>query len=462
MLTLYTIVVILLLFGATIFVHELGHFLVARRCGMVVEVFSIGFGPAIWKTKRNGVTYKIGIIPFGGYVALPQMDPSGPGDKTAEEKKKDLPRIAPWKKILVALAGVTGNMIFAFFLAYLVFWIGKPSAPHERNCIIGYADTNSAAYAQGLRIGDEIIAIDAEPIRNWDDLTLACAIRKSVRLAVKFDGGEKSITVPTEKNWMGVWAVDGIGWMNFCSVAGVVAGSSADQAGIKAGDTILSLDGKKLFSREHMISLVTQARDRTVQAVIRREGKEMEVAVTPGYDEKAKRALIGVAFNTMDFDYDMVVHPRPGAQIRDSATMIFRLLRALVTPREAKAASQAIGGPVAILVMYWWTVQNSFMLALWFTMMLNVNLAIINMLPIPVVDGGHIMFSLWELVTRRPISARIVNFIMNAFAGLLIGVFLMLTYRDFARMIVPLFFRGPAPAVEQVTNALPAEAQPAK
>jgi regulator of sigma E protease len=462
MLTLYTVAVILLLFGATIFVHELGHFLVARRCGMVVEVFSIGFGPAIWKTKRNGVVYKIGIIPFGGYVALPQMDPSGPGDKAAEEKKKDLPRMAPWKKILVALAGVTGNMIFAFFLAYLVFWIGKPSAPHERNCIIGFVDTNSAAYSQGLRIGDEITAIDAESIRNWDDLTLACAIRKSVRLNVKFNGGEKSITVPTEKNWMGVWAVDGIGWMNFCSVAGVVAGSSAEKAGIKAGDTILSLDGQKLFSREHMISLVTEARDRSLQAVVRRQGKDLDVTVTPGYDEKAKRALIGVVFNTMDFDYDMVVHPRPAAQIRDSATMIFRLLRALVTPREAKAASQAVGGPVAILVMYWWTVQNSFMLALWFTMMLNVNLAIINLLPIPVVDGGHIMFSLWELVTRRPISAKIVNFIMNAFAGLLIGVFLMLTYRDFARLIVPLFFRGGAPAAEQVTNAAPAQVQSAK
>ena len=117
MLTLYTIVVILLLFGATIFVHELGHFLVARRCGMRVEVFSIGFGPAIWKTKRNGIVYKIGIIPFGGYVALPQMDPSGVKPRDDGEEKRDLPRIAPWKKILVALAGVTGNMIFAVFLA---------------------------------------------------------------------------------------------------------------------------------------------------------------------------------------------------------------------------------------------------------------------------------------------------------------------------------------------------------
>jgi regulator of sigma E protease len=462
MLTLYTIVVILLLFGATIFVHELGHFLVARRCGMVVEVFSIGFGPAIWKTKRNGITYKIGIFPFGGYVALPQMDPSGAKPRDDGEENRDLQKIAPWKKILVALAGVTGNMIFAVFLAYLVFWFGKPSAPHERNCIIGFVETNSAVYAQGLRIGDEITAVDAEPIRNWDNLALACAIRKSVRLTVKSDGIEKSITVPTEKNWMGVWAVGGIGWMNFCSVASVVAGSSADQAGIKPGDTILSFDGKKLYSREHLIHLVTEARDRKVPAVIRRENNEIKMDVKPSYDEKAKRALIGVMFNTMDFDYDLIVHPRPGAQIRDSASMIFRLLRALVTPREAKAASQAIGGPVAILVMYWWTVQNSFMLALWFTMMLNVNLAIINLLPIPVVDGGHILFSLWELVTRRPNSSKVVNVIMNAFAGLLIGVFIMLTYRDFARMIFPMFVRGPATTVEPVTNAPPAEVQPAK
>jgi regulator of sigma E protease len=462
MLTLYTIAVILLLFGATIFVHELGHFLVARRCGMVVEVFSIGFGPALWKTKRNGIIYKIGMIPFGGYVALPQMDPSGVKQSDRGEGKRDLLQIAPWKKILVALAGVTGNMIFAIFLAYLVFWFGKPSAPHERNCIVGFVETNSVAYALGLRMGDEISAVDAEPIRNWDDLIQACAIRKSVRLTVKSDGGEKFITVPTEKNWIGVWAVDGIHWVNYCSVISVVPGSSAEQAGIKPGDTILSLDGKKLFSQQHLISLVTEARNRKMPAVIRRGDKEIEVEVQPSYNEEAKRALIGVAFDMMNLDYDQIVHPRPGAQIRDSASMIFRFLRALVTPHEAKAASQALGGPVAIFVTYWWTVQKSFMLTLWFTMVLNVNLAIINLLPIPVVDGGHILFSLWELVTRRPNSSKIVNFIMNAFAGLLIGVFVMLTYRDFERMIVPLFSRGPATVAEPITNAPPAEVQPAK
>ncbi len=463
MLALYTIVVILLLFGITIFVHELGHFLVARWCGMVVEVFSIGFGPALWKRKFGGVTYKIGLIPFGGYVALPQMNPSDGKDAEKEAERARLPRVAPWKKILVALAGVTGNMILAVLLAYIVFWVGKPSAPHERNGLVGFVDTNCAAYAQGLRVGDEIASVDGEPVRNWDELTLACALREQVTLEAKAAAGAKSLSVPTEKNWLGVRAVPGISWVNACGVASVIPGSSAEEAGIRSGDTLLEFNGQKLFSREHLIALVDEARDQEVPAKIQRGDAVLELMLKPRYDASAGRALIGIMFNTMDLDYDQVVHPRPGAQIKSHAMAIFRLLRALVTPREAKAASQAVGGPVAIFVMFWWTVQKSLILAVWFTGLLNVNLAIINLIPMPVVDGGHIMFSLWELITRRPISARIVNAVMNFFAVLLIGLFLLLTYRDVVRWIVPLFTGGARPAAEEtVTNAPPAEAEPAR
>lgn len=462
MLALYTIVVVLLLFGLTIFVHELGHFLVARWCGMVVEVFSIGFGPALWKRKVGDVTYKIGIIPFGGYVALPQMDPSDGKDAAKEAERALLPRVAPWKKILVALAGVTGNMILAVILAYIVFWVGKPSAPHERNCEIGFVETNSAAYAQGLRVGDEIASVDGEPVGNWDELTMACAIRRQVTLAVKGPGGARTLDLPTEKNWLGVQTVPGISWVNACGVASVIPGSSAEQAGILGGDTLVEFNGQKLFSREHLIALVNEARDREVVAKVLRGTGTLELPVRPRYDAEAGRALIGVMFNTMDVDYDLVVHPRPWAQIKSHASTIFRLLRALVTPREAKAASQAVGGPIAIFVMFWWTVQKSLILAVWFTGLLNVNLAIINLIPMPVVDGGHVMFSLWEMITRRPISARFVNAVMNFFAVLLIGVFVLLTYRDVVRWIVPLFTGGAKPAAEAPTNLPPAEAEPAK
>lgn len=459
MLTLYTILVIVLLFGATIFVHELGHFLVARALGMVVDVFSIGFGPAVWKRKVGGVTYKIGVVPFGGYVALPQMDPTSGQAATEELAERKLPRAAPWKKILVSLAGAAGNVLFAVFLAYVVYRVGKPSAPHETSGLIGYVETNSAAYAASLREGDEIVAVDGQPVSNWDEITLGTAMKNEVTLEVRTGEGLRQVRLATEKNWLGVGMVPGISPVNLCSVAGTMEGSSAEQAGIQPGDVIVEFDGVPLYSREHLIHLVNEARDREVKARVRRNGELVELDVRPAYDEKAGRALIGVIFNTLDLDTRLLVHPRPGEQIKRHAAILFRLLRALLTPREAKAASQAVGGPIAILLMLWWTVQRSFALALWFTGLLNVNLAIINLLPIPILDGGHVLFSLWELVTRRPIGARLINAVMNFFAALIIAVFILITYRDIVRWIVPRF-SGPAPA-EAPTNAAPPEARPA-
>lgn len=460
MLTLYTILVVLLLFGATIFVHELGHFLVARWCGLVVETFSIGFGPALWKKKVRGVTYKIGIFPFGGYVALPQMDPGGGKSRDENGDEKSLPPAAPWKKILVAVSGVVGNVILAVILAYVVFWIGKPSSPQERNCVVGFVETNSAAWAQGLRMGDEITAVNGEPVRNWDDLMLAASLRDTVTLDLKSAAGARSVAVPTEKNFIGVRAVPGISWMNSCGVASVIPKSSAEQAGIQAGDVITEFDGVTLYGREHLIWLVNEAKDREVLAKVRRDGQVLELKVTPHHDAKVGRALIGVMFNTLDIDYDIIVHPRPMAQIRAHASVIFRFLRALVTPREAKAASQSVGGPLFILMMFWWTVQKSLMLAIWLAGLVNVNLAIINLLPIPVLDGGHVMFALWEAITRRRVSARLFNAVTNFFAVLFILLVIVLTQRDFVRWWMPRFAR--APAAQAATNAAPAEARPAK
>lgn len=456
-----TVVVVVFLFGITIFVHELGHFLVARGCGMVVEVFSIGFGPALWKREKDGVTYKIGLIPFGGYVALPQMEPGGK-PKEGEESKPPLPRVAPWKKILVSLAGVTGNALLAVLLAYIVYWVGKPSAPHERTCSIGFVETNSPAYAEGLREGDRIVAVNGVTVGNWDEFTAASALSPMAKLDVDTAAGRREIELAMEKNWMGIWMVPGISWVNLCGVAGVVPGSSAEAAGIRAKDVIVEFDGRPLHSREHLIYLVNQARDREVPAKVERDGGLVEVRVRPTYDEASGRALIGVMFNTMDIDYDQIVHPAPWSQIRQHATGIVRFLKALTSRREARAASQAVGGPVAILIVFWWTVQRSLILGIWFTCFFNVNLAIFNLLPIPILDGGHVVFALWEILTRRPLSERFYNRIINFFAILLIALFLFLTYRDIFRWIVPLFGRGArAAAVEAVTNEPPAEPAPA-
>ncbi len=461
MLIAYFVFMVLLLFGITIFVHELGHYLVARWCGMVVEVFSIGFGPALWKKEIGGITYKIGCIPFGGYVALPQMEPGAgqkkeakkdtPAEKSEQDEKPEriLPPIAPWKKILVALAGATGNMILAVLIAFVVYWGGKSHAPVETECVLGYVETNSVAYAEGLRMGEIIEAVNGSSVHQWDDFVMTAALADHVLLRLRgVDGTVRELPVTTEP-FLGGRMVMGLYPRNYCSVLKVEAGSSAEKAGILPGDTIVEFDGAELYSREHLIDLVNEARDQIKPAKIKRHGEVLDIQVQPAYSEEVQRARIGVVFNTFDVK-------KPWEQIKSHSMLIVRLLKALVTPKEARNAAGAVGGPIAIFQMFWLYVQTSFIMSLWFTGLLNVNLAILNLLPIPVLDGGHVLFSLWEWITRRPLSERIVGVLVNVFATLLIVLFVFLTYRDIARW-GSVFSKKTATTnpVEAVTNTPP-------
>jgi regulator of sigma E protease len=430
---LISILLIILLFSLTIFVHELGHYLAARACGMIVEVFSIGFGPAIWKRTVGGITYKIGVIPFGGYVALPQMDPGGRSalekdGSTKETKAHACPPVSPWKRIVVALAGATGNILLAILLAYLVYFNAQSFAPLNNTGTVGYVYKDSSAYAAGLRTGDAIVAINAQPIRDWEEFLYATAFAgmDTVTAAVKrAEAPIVSMPLPTQVLF-GTRHIAGVMPVSLCWVLSVMPGSSAAQAGIVSGDKIMEVDGQPVYSREHLIELISARRDRAVTLRIDRRGKAITLPVSPVYDEKLQRAVIGVQFNSFDVQ-------KPWSQIRSHASMVFRLLKALVTPKETKSAAGAVGGPVMILQMFWFYLQGGLIMALWFTGMLNVNLAILNLLPIPVLDGGHVIFSLWEAVTRRPPSEKVVGFMVNVFGILLISVFVLLTGRDILR-----------------------------
>ena len=457
---LTAIPVLILLFGISIFVHEFGHFLAARLCGLVVDVFSIGFGPAIWKRKYKGILFKIGCIPIGGYVALPQLDPSGmetiqKGAKgEAQAGQRNLPPIAAWKKIIVSLSGAAGNLLLAVGIAWLVYWIGMPAGPAERSTVVGFVDPQSKAYAQGLRIGDEVLSVNRNRIRKWSDFTMEAALHNEVAILARTpEGEEKALRLPTERGLLGEQSVAGVEGRSLCSVLSVASGMTAAKAGIQGGDTIVEFAGREVFSRAHLIERVNDSLGQTVPIKVTRNvnGKPVLVtlSVTPEYDASHKQVRIGVVFNTAAVDLDTVVRPRPGEQLRQHAGAIFRFLGALMTPKQARAASQAVGGPVAIIASYWFIVKTSLMLAIWFTGFLNVNLGIINLLPIPVLDGGHIVFSLWEMVTRRPVSARVANGLVNVFAALLIALFVLLSVRDVdrftpARRLVREVFNGKA------------------
>lgn len=440
-LLIYFIVMVVILFGITIFVHELGHFWVARKLGMHANVFSIGFGHAIWKKEKDGVVYKVGWIPFGGYVSLPQMEPGRPRYTDEHGKEIVLPRIEPWKKIAVALAGAAGNILLAVVLAVVVFWVGKPSTLQESSSAIGFVEPDSAAYQAGLRTGDEIVAVNGQEVDSWDDINLSVALSESptIDLTVRPRGQEaaRRITLDAEYGALGVQRVKGLPGIAppaYCVVGRTLPGSSAAEADLQPGDLMLSLNGQPLHSPAHMKEVVQGAKGQAVPLVIERGGQRQTVMVTPQWNEEEEEARIGVAFNPYHFSTEKLVHPSPWEQIKGHASLIFTTLRALVTPSTAKDAANAIGGPPMIFYYIYAMLKTSFKMALWFTCLLNVNLAIINLLPFPVLDGGHVVFALIEWVARRPVHERVVNAITTACALLLIAAMLFLSVRDLNTM----------------------------
>ncbi len=477
LLAIYTVLMVLVLFGLTIFVHEFGHFLAARRCGLVVEVFAIGFGPALWQRRVNGVTYKIGCIPFGGYVSLPQLDPSGTqqlqgtANKPSEADVGETapvapPPIGPWRRIVVSVAGAFGNLVLAAILAWAVYFIGKPASPSERNATIGYVATNSAAYAAGLRVGDEVLTVNNGPVKNWPDCLVSVCRFTNVTLGVRDAAGlPRTLTLRTEKGIFGEQTLLGVDGRSLSMVLSVESGSTAYAAGVRAGDLVVGFDGQSVVSRAHLIALVGARAGRPTALRVKRGAEFKELVVTPAWDENSKQVRIGITFNIMDVEFDQIVHPKPSEQLYSHSLAIFRILGALVTPSQSKAASQALGGPVMIMISYWYMVKLSLMLAVFFTGFLNVNLAILNLLPIPVLDGGHVLFALFEVIFRRPVPARIVNHVTNLFAVLLIGVFVLLTYRDVKRFTpvehyLKKWFGHETPVA--ATNAMPAPTRPSK
>ena len=354
--TLYTVLAIaacILLFSFAIFIHEFGHFLAARARGLRVEAFSIGFGPVIWKRMVNGVEWRLSAIPFGGYVAIPDVDPEGTakvqgsGDAAAGKGKAATPLDA----IIVAVAGPMGNVALAVALA--LFLAVLPFAKFgEVPPVIGEVPAEGPACQAGMQAGDRVVSVGGVPVRTWTEM----------QTEVQISGG------------------------------------------------------------------------RPTPFVVERGGGTLTLTVTPTRHE-ASGAYFILALSTTNQVKAAAWMPsrNPLKQLQWDTMSIVRVLKALVTPKESKAAAQALGGPVMIAEGLYRQVRSDVWDALGFLRFLCVNLAILNLLPIPVLDGSIVLFALFELVTRRRLNERAVNFLTRTFMYLLIAAMIFLVYRDSVR-----------------------------
>lgn len=433
---------VVLIFNLLIVVHELGHFLAAKWRGLVVEKFAIWFGKPIWKKTIGGVEYRLGSIPAGGYVAIPQLAPMEALEGKVETSRDLLPPIKPIDKIIVAAAGPIFSFGLAFVMACVVWFVGKPQSEFD-SPTIGFVKEGGPAAMAGLRVGDRIIAVDGSPVKHFVSGTDSVKWRivrsegETIAFTVNREGQEITIqtgwTKPETSSWrrpalrevqIGPRLIPGVGF--------VVRGSLADQAGFQAGDLITEVNGEPIYNLDEIGPFVDANRGKSLAITVERNGQPVQLAL-PLPPEGSGSAPVNFG---IEWGRTTLVYPDPFTQVRDAATSIFRMVGALLSPRsDVKAAH--FSGPVGIMRLYYqiFENENGWRLALAFSVLINVNLALLNLLPFPVLDGGHITLAIIEGIRRKPINVRVLEFVQTACALALIGFMLYLTFYDVGDLV---------------------------
>jgi len=443
---LWAIFLVILFFGGSIFVHELGHFLLARRRGVHVERFSIGFGPAIFSWRgRDGVEYRLSWIPFGGYVLLPQLADLSTVEGKSNVDVEKLPPVSYTSRMLVFAAGAAFNLLFALVLATIVWIVGQPTLSVLATTKLGnVAPTvtledgkvvpNPAAEA-GLRAGDIVKSIDGLAVANFEDIINAVLLgkgrtddgRREAKFVIERDGQRMPITVYPQLLGEDQIRVAGVEPADDLTAEQILAGSPAERAGIQPGDSIVALDGKRVFSRSAVSEHLMKNAHQPTEFIFQRGNSQFTRTIQPQQetDERTGKPVyrIGIRYR----EYVIVVHPNPWTQIGDDVRMTFRTLSALLSPSSDVGPSK-MSGPIGIARALHQQAQWDIRRVLWFTILVNVNLAIFNLLPIPVLDGGQMLFATISRLRRRQLPP---NFIMATQSAFFVLIFSLIIYVSF-------------------------------
>jgi len=445
--TIQMILAAIVVLGVLIFFHELGHFLVAKRAKVGVLKFSLGFGPKLVGVKRGETEYLLSALPLGGYVKMIGEDP---GDESPEaaDPERSFSKKSVGVRALIILAGPLANLILPVVIFWGIFtFVGQGFFLP----VTGSPEKASPAAKAGLVAGDRIRAVDGKPIERWDqvELALRTSAGKPLLLTIERAGRTLDVSVTPEfhkdKDIFGQeidsWDV-GLHPFRSTQVLGLQTGMPAQQVGLRTGDHIVAVNGVRVADWDALADIIRVKPGQPVRLSIERDGQTFDVEVTPratrqqGPNGEEEIGLIGILAPAPD---SQVRRLNPVSAVWAGATKTADLSVLVVTGFvkliQAKISPKTIGGPILIAQMAGEVAKRGLVDLLSFTALLSINLAILNLLPIPILDGGHLFFSLIEWLRGKPVSLRKREIAQQVGMVLLVGLMVFAFYNDIFRWL---------------------------